>query len=139
MADFTYSNFKSGLMTEQHNLTSDTLKVALVSGTYTPTHSHTSYTSNVAAHEVVGTGYTVGGATISSPFITVGNNYAYLDSASDISWSASTITASGAVIYNDTHASKALIAYIDFGQNRSSSNGNFQITWNAAGIVRLSE
>lgn len=138
MADFTYSNFKSGLMTEQHNLTSDTLKVALVSGTYTPTHSHTSYTSNVASHEVAGSGYTVGGVALTSKVLVGGDNYFYLD-ADNVSWNPSTITASGAVVYNDTHASKALIAYIDLGQNRSSTNGNFQLTWSANGIVRLSE
>ena len=138
MADFTYSSFKSGLLTKQHDVLNDTLKVVLVSGTYTPTHSHTSYTTHVASHEVAGSGYTTGGDTIDSVSVVNGNNFSYLD-GDNVAWPSSTITASGAVVYNDSHASKAVVSYIDFGQNRSSSNGNFQVTWNSAGIVRLSE
>ena len=51
-----------------------------------------------------------------------------------------TITARHAVIYDDagaTNAQKALIGYVDFGSDQSSTNGNFTITWDATGIARL--
>jgi len=60
--------------------------------------------------------------------------------AADVTWSSSTITARYAVLYNDSgasNASKALIGYVDFGSNQSSTNGNFTITWDATGIVRI--
>lgn len=141
MADFTYINFKSGVLTETHHMTSDTFKVALVSGTYTPSFLHTSYTTHILPHEVAGTNYTAGGATLANKAIVIGdasNNFAYF-TADPVVWSSSTITASGAVVYNDTAAGKPVVSYIDLGGNRSSSSGTFQIAWSANGIVRLSE
>ena len=54
--------------------------------------------------------------------------------------SSSTITARYAVVYDDSGASnaaKALIGYVDFGSDQSSTNGNFTITWDSTGIVRI--
>jgi len=67
------------------------------------------------------------------------NNVIILDAA-DTTWSSSTITARSAVVYYDSGASnaaKALIGYVDFGSDQSSTNGNFTITWDSTGIVRI--
>ncbi len=67
------------------------------------------------------------------------NNVIVLDAA-DVTWSSSTITARYAVVYDDTPATagtKPLIGYVDFGSDQSSTNGNFTITWDSTGIVRI--
>ena len=60
--------------------------------------------------------------------------------ADDVAWANSTITARYAVIYDATPAAdadKKLLAYVDFGADKSSSSGTFQITWNASGIFTV--
>ena len=59
--------------------------------------------------------------------------------AADTTWASSTITARYAVIYDSTGTSStsALIGYVDFGSDQASTNGNFTITWDATGIVRI--
>lgn len=52
--------------------------------------------------------------------------------AANVSWTTSTITARYAKIYDDT--TNDLVFLVDFGQDESSSNGNFDINWNADGI-----
>jgi len=88
---------------------------------------------------------TVGGKLIGyatpPPFVPtdVSGCYCWLD-ADDTTWSSSTITARYAVIYDAspaTNATRPLIGYVDFGSDQSSSNGNFTITWDATGIVRI--
>ena len=117
----------------------NTLKIAL----YTSSASLVATTSAYSAtNEVSGTGYTAGGATLSSQAVAYdsSNNVAYFDAA-DPSWSSATITARGALIYNNTK-SNASIAVLDFGSDYSSSNGTFQVqlpsaAYNTA-LIRIS-
>ena len=117
----------------------NTLKIAL----YTSSASLGATTSAYSAtNEVSGTGYTAGGATLSSQAVAYdsSNNVAYFDAA-DPSWSSATITARGALIYNNTK-SNASIAVLDFGSDYSSSNGTFQVqlpsaAYNTA-LIRIS-
>lgn len=119
---------------------SDTIKVMLCTSSYTPDQDTHQYKSSVT-NEVTGTGYTAGGATLTSCTFsyTSGTNTLMLDAA-DSSWPASTITARYAVVYDSTPATDAtrpLICYIDFGTNVSSSGGAFSIVWDAAGIATV--
>jgi len=59
--------------------------------------------------------------------------------AADTTWASSTITARYAVVYasTGTASTSPLIGYVDFGSDQSSTNGNFTITWDATGIVRV--
>jgi len=118
----------------------DSIKVMLTTSTYTPDQDSHIYKSSVT-NEVTGTGYTAGGATLANKTIgyTAGTNVIKLD-ADDTVWSASTITARYAIIYDDTpatDATKPLIAYVDFGADAVSSAGTFTITWDAAGICTV--
>ena len=58
--------------------------------------------------------------------------------AADVTWASSTITARYGVLYKDTGTSTTspLIVLVDFGQNESSSNGNFTVQWSTQGIFR---
>jgi hypothetical protein len=145
MANAVYNSFKDGLLSGVFSLDSggDTIKVVLVTSSYTPnidTHTQYSHITN----QVTGDGYTAGGATLGSQAVTTdttGDKGVF--DAADTTWSSSTITAAGAVIYkyiDDTGSpddTSPLIAYIDFGTDKVSSSGNFTISWNEAGIITI--
>lgn len=139
MADVIYNNFKKLIMNGGIDLDTDTIKVALVTSSYTPNQDTHDFFDDVT-NEVSGTGYTAGGASLANKAVTADNtdNEGVFD-ADDVTWSTSTITARGAVIYKSTGtaSTSALIAYIDFGSDQSSSAGNFTITWGAEGILNL--
>jgi len=139
MADVIYNGFKGSLLNNAIDLLVDTIKVALVTSAYTPNQdTHEDFAD--VTNEVSGTGYTAGGATLASKAVTVDttDNEGVFDAA-DVTWSSSTITARGAVLYysTGTAATSLLICYLDFGSDQSSSAGDFTIAWNAEGILNL--
>jgi hypothetical protein len=121
------------------DLDTDTIKVALVTSSYVPDQDAHDFFDDVT-NEVTGTGYTAGGASLANKAVTADNtdNEGVFD-ADDVTWSTSTITARGAVIYKSTGTASTspLIAYIDFGADKSSSAGDFKIQWNSEGILNL--
>lgn len=136
-----YGNVFACAFNKEIDFDSDSIKVLLVTSAYAFDQDAHKYKSSIT-NEVTGTGYTAGGATLASPTITynAGTNLLVLDGA-DVSWANSTITARGAVIYDSTpatDATKPLIAFVDFGQDITSSGGNFTITWDATGIASIS-
>ena len=139
MANVIYNSFKQKIMDGSIDLDTDTIKVALVTSSYTPDQdSHEDFAD--ITNEVSGTGYTAGGATLSNVSITKDNTDTEgVFDADDVTWSNSTITARGAVVYKDsgTPATSWLICYIDFGSDYSSVAGDFKIAWNSEGIVNI--
>jgi hypothetical protein len=136
-----YGQFLSQALNKEIDWDTDTIKVALLTNSYTPDQDVHNYLDDVVANEVSGTGYTAGGNTLANKTNSYNSatNVITLD-ADDTTWSSSTITARYAVIYDATpatNATKPLIGYVDFGSDQSSSNGNFTITWDATGIVRI--
>jgi hypothetical protein len=136
-----YGQFLSQALNKEIDWDTDTIKVALLTNAYTPDQDVHNYLDDVVANEVSGTGYTAGGNTLANKTNSYNSatNVITLD-ADDTTWSSSTITARYAVIYDATpatNATKPLIGYVDFGSDQSSSNGNFTITWDATGIVRI--
>ena len=136
-----YNSFKQKIMDGSIDLDTDTIKVALVTSSYTVSQDdHEDYAD--ITNEVVGAGYTAEGATLANAAVTKDNtdNEGVFD-ADDVTWGSSTITARGAIVYKDsgTAATSWFICYIDFGANKSSSSGDFVITWNAEGILVLGE
>lgn len=141
MASKMYGNFLLKALNKEVDWDSDTIKIALVGSAYTPNQDSHDYWDDVVANEVTGTGYTAGGLTLGSKTATYdsASNVVILDAA-DAVWASSTITARYAVIYDDsgaTNAQKVLVGYIDFGSDQSSTNGNFTVTFDATGIVRI--
>ena len=136
-----YGQFLAKALNKEVDWDSDTIKVALLSSSYTPNQDTHDYFDDVSTYEVSGTGYTAGGQTLGSKTVTydAATNVIILDAA-DTTWTSSTITARYAVVYDDSGASagaKALIGYVDFSSDQSSTSGNFTITWDATGIVRI--
>lgn len=134
----TYGSVISKAFNKEIDFDTDTIKVALLTSSYTPNQDTHDYFDDVSANEVSGTGYTSGGATLANKSVTYtsGTNVTKFD-ADDVSWTSSTITARYAVIYDAspaTNATRPLLAYVDFGSDQSSSSGTFSIVWDAAGI-----
>ena len=135
-----YGLLFTALWNKEIDYLADVIKVMLTTVTYVPNQDTHDYKNDVT-NEVVGTGYTATGETLGSKTVTytAGTNKHVLDAA-DVTWSASTITARIAVIYDSTPASDAtrpLIGYQDFEADKSSDNGDFTIQWDAAGLVEI--
>lgn len=139
MASLVYNDFKESIMNGSIDLDSDTIKVALVTSSYTADQDAHDFFDDVT-NEVSGTGYTAGGATLANKAVSQDNtnNWGKFD-ADDPSWASSTITARGAVVYKSTGTASTsrLICYIDFGQDYTSANGTFSVVFHANGILTL--
>jgi hypothetical protein len=109
------------------HLSGDTYKVALYDSSATIDKTTTAYT---ATHEVSGTGYSAGGATLSGFTVSISGDTAYL-TFTNPSWANSTITASTALIYNSSRSNKA-VAVLTFSST-SSTNGTWTLVLPAAG------
>ena len=128
------------------NLTGGTYKVALsnAAGPVTLATSgvataklFSDWTSNVAA-EITGTGYTAGGATVSSPTLTAGgtnDSVATWTSASNPAWTGATFTANQAVFYESSASTYQLICFWDFGGAQGPSGQTFTLSINASGLL----
>lgn len=122
------------------DLDTDDIKVMLVTSAYVPNIDTNTKRSDVT-NEVTGTGYTAGGQSLAGKTVTQDNtdDEGVFD-ANDVTWSASTITARGAVLYKSRGGAASadeLVCYFDFVTDFSSTAGNFTITWNAEGILDL--
>ncbi len=128
----TRARFGSGA-----NAVGDTYKVKLLTAaTFNATHTTLAATGGTEVAN--GNGYTTGGATLANAAVTtVNTNEAKFD-ADDVTWAASggAITASFAILYNDTDADDPPVAFIDFdGAETAGTGTDFKIIWNANGIV----
>ena len=140
MASAIYNEYKKEIGNIAWNTA--TVKAMLVDNTYTldiDTHSQKDEIDTLAV-EISGTGYTAGGMALANKAITRDdvNDWSKFD-ADDVIWSASTLTARGAIIYLDTGvpATSTLIAYVDFVSDKVSSAGDFVIQWHTDGVFRL--
>lgn len=115
----------------------DTIKCALTTSSYSPDQDTHDYFNDVT-NEVSATGYTAGGATLANKANSNTNNVVSFD-ADDVTWSNSTITARRAVYYDSTGTSStsALLWWVDFGEDKASSSGDFTIQHHASGIATV--
>ena len=135
------TSFKQELLVGTHDFTAttgDTFKIALYTSSASLDATTTAYSSS---NEVSNSGtYTATGGTLTSVTPTTSGTTAICDFA-DISFTSATITARGALIYNNSK-SNAAIAVLDFGSDFSSSNGTFQIQFPTAAhntaLIRIS-
>lgn len=130
------TSFKSEILSGTHAL-GDTYKIALYTSSATLGASTTAYT---ATNEVVGAGYTAGGATLVGYSCSIVGSKAVLDWTTDPSWADATITARGALIYNSSKSNKAVYV-MDFGADKTSTSGTFTVTLPVAdatnGLIRI--
>jgi len=141
------TSFKVELLSGGHNFnttnvarssnTADTFKIALYTSSATLDATTTAYS---ATNEASGTGYVAGGNTLTIAQVpTSTSTTAWLDFG-DSTWSSSTITANGALIYNSTNSNTA-VAVLAFGGDKTSTNGDFTIIFPTAdssnAIIRI--
>jgi hypothetical protein len=128
-------NFGTGVV--RASTAADTFKIALYTSSATLDSTTTVYTTS---NEVVGTGYTAGGNTLTISVVPVSSSTTAYLSFSNTSWTTATITARGAMIYNSTQGNKA-VAILDFGSDKTSTAGTFQINFPTAdasnAIIRI--
>ena len=121
---------------DRGDTSADSFKLALYTSSASLGASTTAYTTS---NEVSGTGYTAAGAALTAVAPTSSGTTAFLD-FNDLTFSTATITARGALIYNDTQSDKA-VAVLDFGGDKTSTAGDFTIVFPTAdssnAIIRI--
>jgi hypothetical protein len=125
------TSFKQALLDGEMDFSSGTAqsyKIALYTSSASLDAATAAYTTS---NEVSGTGYTAGGNTLSiSTNSTSTGTTAFLSFATT-TWSTATITARGALIYQAGGSTPA-VAVLDFGGDKTSTAGDFQITFPTA-------
>ena len=138
--NFMCTSFKKELMEAVHNFKNsggNTFRIALYTNSASFTAATTAYTSS---NEVSGTNYTAKGNSLTRVDPTTSSTTAYTDFA-DTTWSSSTITARGALIFNDSASGDPSVCVLDFGSDKSSSSGDFTVVFptasSSAAIIRI--
>lgn len=139
--NFMCTSFKVELMQAVHNFTAstgNTFKLALYDNSASFTAATTAYT---ATNEVPNSGsYAAGGGALTNVTPTSTGTTAFTDFA-DLSFTSATITAYGAMIYNDTAAGNPSVCILDFGGAKTSTAGTFTIIFptadSSSAIIRI--
>ncbi len=138
--NYMCTSFKTELLTGTHdftNSTGNTFNIALYTNSASFTAATTAYT---ATNEVTGSGYTAKGNALTNVTPTSGGTTAFTDFA-DSTWSTATITARGAMIFNDSASGDPSVVILDFGGDKTSTAGEFKIVMPTAdstnAIIRI--
>ena len=135
------NTFKKELLEATHNFSNpggNTFKLAMYTNSATLGKSTTSFTTG---NEVTSpSGYTSGGKALVNVGTSVASDTAITD-FSDLSFTGVTLTARGALIYNDTATGDPAVAVLDFGGDKTATSGTFTIQFPAfttsAAILRI--
>ena len=139
--NFMCTSFKKELLEGIHdfrNSGGDDFKLALYDNSASFTAATTAYT---ATNEVGASGsYSAGGGSLTRVDPTTSGTTAFADFA-DITFTSATITAYGALIYNDTVAGDPSVIVLDFGGAKTSTAGDFEVVFPTAdasnAIIRI--
>lgn len=139
--NFLCTSFKKELLEGIHDFRlsgGDDFKLALYDNSASFTAATTAYT---ASNEVGASGsYSAGGGSLTRVDPTTSGTTAFTDFA-DISFTTATITAYGALIYNDTATGDPTVCVLDFGGAKTSTAGTFTVIFPTAdastAIIRI--
>ena len=139
--NFMCTSFKKELLQGTHNFTAssgNTFKLALYTNSASFTAATTAYTTS---NEVSNSGsYSAGGGALTNVTPTTSGTTALTDFA-DLEFTSATITARGALIYNDSASGDPTVAVLDFGADKTSTTGTFTIQFPTAdatnAIIRI--
>ncbi len=129
--NFMCTSFKKEILEAVHNFLlsgGDTFKIALYDNNASFTAATAAYTTS---NEITGTGYVAGGNTLTRIDPTSSGTTAFTDFA-DTTWASSTITARGALIYNESAAGDPAVVILDFGSDKTSTSGDFTVVFPTA-------
>ena len=134
------TSFKKELMTATHNFTAssgNSFKLALYTSSASLSAATTAYSST---NEASGTNYTAKGGALTNVTPTTSGTTALTDFA-DLTFSNATITANGALIFNDTASGDPAVVVLAFGADKTSTAGDFTIQFPTAdasnAIIRI--
>ena len=134
------NSFKGQILQAIHNFTAstgNTFKLAMYQTDATLGASTTSYTSS---EEVSSSGYTAGGKALVNSGVLVTGAVAFTN-FSNVSFTGVTLTAQGALIYNDTAAGDPAVCVLDFGGPKTATAGTFTVQFPAfqtdSAIIRI--
>ena len=134
------TSFKKELLEGVHNFKNSggsTFNLALYTSSASLGASTTAYTTS---NEVSGTNYTAKGASLTRVDPSTSGTTALTDFA-DLTFSTATVTARGALIFNDSASGDPAVAVLDFGGDKTSTNGDFTIQFPTAdasnAIIRI--
>jgi hypothetical protein len=138
--NFMCTSFKKELLEAKHNFLNSggsTFKLAMYTNSASFTAATTAYT---ATNEVSGTNYTAGGAALTRVDPSTSSTTALTDFA-DLTFSNATVTARGALIYNDSASGDPSVVVLDFGGDKTSTAGDFTVVFPTAdasnAIIRI--
>jgi hypothetical protein len=138
--NYMTTSFKKEILEGVHNFATggNTFKLSLYTNSASFTAATTAYT---ASNEVGNSGsYSAGGGSLTNQGVFTSGTTAYTDFA-DLSFTSATITARGALIYNDTATGDPAVAVLDFGSDKTSTSGTFTIQFPTPGsstaIIRI--
>ena len=120
------TSFKKELLEAKHNFLlsgGSTFNIALYTSSATLSAATTAYTTS---NEVSGTNYSAKGGELTRIDPSTSGTTALTDFA-DETFSSSTITARGALIFNDSASGDPSVCVLDFGADKSSSSGDFTV------------
>ena len=129
--NFMCTSFKGQLLEGTHNFKTDgnTFKLALYTNSASFTAATTAYTTT---NEVAASGsYALAGGALSKQGVTTSGTKAFTDFA-DLSFTTATITARGALIYNDTASGDPSVVVLDFTADKTSTAGTFTVVFPTA-------
>ena len=114
-------------------------KIALYTNSATLNQNTTGYT---AIGEVTGNGYVAGGKQLTIGVYPTNSNDISFFSFDDISWTGSSFTARGALIYKADGATNPAVCVLDFGSDKTTTNGTFTVQFpsatNTSAVIRIS-
>lgn len=129
------TSFKVGLLNGDFDFgtgTTQTFKVALYTSAASLSAATTSYSTS---NEASGAGYTAGGQALTVSVVPMSTGTTAFLSFSDVTWSATTITARGALIYKADGVTNPAILVLDFGEEKQTNAGDFVINFPLADSV----
>ena len=134
------NSFKQELLEGVHNFKAtggNTFKLAMytnsqagseLGGTSSTMDATVTAYSSSASNEVSSSGYTAGGGGLTNVDPSLKSTSTATTQFSTLTFSGVTLTARGALIYNDTNSDKA-VCVLDFGSVKSASSGAFTINF----------
>jgi len=138
--NFMCTSFKKELLEGVHNFKNSggsTFNLAMYTNSASFTAATTAYTTS---NEVSGTGYTAKGASLTRVDPSTSGTTALTDFA-DLTFSTATVTARGALIFNDSASGDPTVVVLDFGADKTSTAGDFTIVFPTAdassAIIRI--
>ena len=149
MANIVPDSFKTGLFKGTFNFDTsgnggNAFKLALYTSISSYSTSSTVYLAGTSNGEVSssGTAYTAGGNALTNSGVNVSSNIAFID-FDDETFPSVSLTAAGAAIYKSTGGGNELVLVLDFGGNKTATNGDFIIQFPTAdasnAIIRLGD